>query len=239
MTNNSPFPVTWHNLPDPRPSGAEGATTVVEVRKADWRKVVQKHFASSKEPWGDTLGEDIRQALLQGSNSEATRRALELLRRQCDATMTRPLVILYSCIRAGHRGQGHRWLLLLPCGAVGVVWVEKPKNYLKTCYFTGAVGVKPKRGRWRHALRQQVQEYANYDEQTRKYCYPAKNDRREVSVVGATNEIRYAIQFNAADAWGFSSNTPGSPWSPPRWNWESVELSEASANVKVFNEGAR
>ena len=238
MSNDISFPVCWSDFPDPQPAAAEGAAAVIEVHKAEWRKVVQKHFANAKEPWGETLGQTVLNAVVASDAAGAVRTALEVIRNQCAATMQRPLVILYSCLGPQISGQGHRWLLLLPCGALGIVWVKKSKNYLKTCYFTGAVSVKPKRKRWRHALQQQIQEYAYYDEQTGVYRYPAANHRREVAVMGSTCELRYDIHFNAADAWGFTSNTPGSEWSLPRWDWHPGKLTRVSANTAVSDESA-
>lgn len=213
------FPHRWNDLPDPRPTAVEGAMTLVEIHEPEWRKIVQKHFASSKEPWIDTLGRALLDAVGSNDAGEAAKAALDVIRHQIAASMRRPLVILYACLGPQIRGQCRRWLLLLPCGALTVVWSELATNRLKTCYFTGSVAVKLKERRWWYALRQQVQEYATFDEQADVYRYPATNDRREVSVVGATSELRYAVQFNAADAWGFASNEPGAVWDAPNWDW--------------------
>jgi len=228
MANESVFPHQWNNLPDPRPTAVEGAMTAVKVHEPDWRKIVQKHFASSREPWIDTLGRALLDVVGPHDAGEATKAAIEVIRRQIAASMRRPLVILYACLGPRIRGQGRRWLLVLPCGALTVVWAETAANRLKTCYFTGAVAVQPKGKRWRHALRQQVQEYAAFDEQAGVYRYPAANDRREVSVVGATSELRYAVHFNAPDAWGFTSNDSGAEWRLPNWNWLQSENSSGN-----------
>jgi len=233
MANKILFPIRWNDLPDPRPATAEGATAVVELHEAEWRKVVQKHFTNSKEPWGETLGQTVLSDVVAGDAADAMRTALEVIHNQCAATLRRPLVILYSCLGLRISGQGHRWLLILPCGALAIVWAEKLSNRLKTCYFTGAVAVKPREKRWRHALRQQVQEYATFDDQARVYRNPAGNERREVSVVGGTCELRYAIRFNAADAWGFASSETGAEWRSPKWDWSTVGRDSSSRPVQT------
>lgn len=228
MVNESLFPHRWNGLAEPRPTAVEGATTVVDVHEPEWRKIVQKHFASSKEPWDDIFNRALLNAVISNNGGDSTQAALELIRCQIAASMRRPLVILYACLGPRIRGQGRRWILVLPCGALAVVWQESATNRLKTCYFTGAVAVKPRGKRWRHALRQQVQEYATFDEQAGVYRYPAANDRREISVVSGTSELRYAIQFNAADAWGFASNEPKAEWRFPNWNWPQSENGSGS-----------
>ena len=91
MTNKVHFPIYWDKLPDPRPSAANGATTMIEVQEAEWRKVVKKHLANSSEPWTDTLGSDILGAVVNSEDSAATRHVLDLLRKQCARSMGRPL----------------------------------------------------------------------------------------------------------------------------------------------------
>jgi hypothetical protein len=217
------------DMPDPRVNCVTGAATmVVEFHESDWRKVVGKHFANSKEPWIDTIPTNIMQALVSGGgivdeHAQESGLALATIREQVKACLKRPLVILYSCIGEQIHGQGHRWVLLFPSGAVSIAWVEKNKARLKTCYFTGSVGVRSKEGRWRHALRQQVQEYATYDKSTGKYVYPDPKMRREVSVAGTAAELRYSIQFARPEWWGFVSTEPGEPWQQPMWNWHLQE----------------
>lgn len=223
MANESLFPQRWNDLPDPRPTAGASATAVIEVGEREWRKIVQKHFANPKEPWSEIFT-SVSWPWDSPEMIQAVTTALVAVREECLSTLRKPMVLLYSCVGRQIRGQGHRWLLVLPCGALTVVWAENMTNRLKTCYFTGATDVKPKGKRWRHALRQQVQEYATFDEHAGIYHYPAADDRREVSVVGATSELRYDIQFNAAETWGFASNEPGAQWNWPNWNWENQEI---------------
>lgn len=224
MTCNEIFPCHWMDMPDPRVNGmTSSATVVIEFHEPEWRKVVGKHFANSKEPWSEIIPINVLQALVStggmGGNGQAISEALAVINKQVKECLHRPLVILYSCVSQQFRGQGHRWVLLLPSGAVMVAWVEKTIIRLKTCYFTGSVAVKPKEGRWRHALRQQVQEYATYDESTGRFVYPDANKRRELFESGPLVELRYAIQFARPERWGFASSKPGEPWQRPAWNW--------------------
>ena len=229
MGDNPLFPCRWDEMPDPRAKDAPiGISTMVELHEADWRKVAGKHFANSKEPWGDTIREEALKVLTAspserragGETDEATHLGLEVLRGQMFLCLKRPLVILYSCLRQGTPKPGHRWLLVLPCGAVAVVWAETSTNRLKTCYFTGAVAVVMLVGeRWRHSLRQQVQEYAAFDKSSGAFVYPRPEDRREVDISGGTTELRYNIRFAAGEAWGFVPGTPGTAWKRPSWNW--------------------
>ncbi len=183
MAGKVPFPCRWEEMPNPHSRDGAGSTTIIEVGEPEWRKIVQKHFANSKEPWAAA----IAQIAMKNSSSEdenaAVAAALDAVRDECVSTLRKPLIILYSCVGRQIRGQGHRWVFVLPSGALAVVWREKEVHRLKTCYFTGAVAVKPRETRWRHALRQQVQEYAVLDEQSNRFRYPRPNDRREVNVV--------------------------------------------------------
>lgn len=225
MADNGPFPSCWTQLRDPCPTAEADAITAIEVCERDWQKIVWKHFANStKEPWRDVLGHETIEGIVSSSTHEVTQAALAEIRNQIAASLLRPLVILYSCIGPQIRGiVGHRWLLVLPCGAVAVVWAGKSENLLKTCYITGRVARKTNKSRrWRHSLRQQVEEYSVYDEQSRTYYYPSASHLREVSIEGASPELRYAIQFSAADAWGFASNKPGAVWQTPNWDWSDL-----------------
>ncbi len=239
MTGNELFPCHWMDMPDPRVNGMpSSATTVIEFHESDWRKVVGKHFANSKEPWSEIIPTNVVQALVSGrgvvdGRGEPSSTALAAIREQVKTCLARPLVVLYSCIGQQVRGQGHRWVLLLPSGAVSVAWVEKTMARLKTCYFTGSVAVKPKEVRWRHALRQQVQEYAAYDESTGSYVYPDEKLRREVSLAGAAAELRYAIQFAKPEWWGFASTKPGEPWQRPKWNWPVQESAVCESTTEL------
>lgn len=224
MASKVLFPCRWEEMPDPRSPDGAGSTTVIEVGEPEWRKIIQKHFGNSKEPWAAAIA---RIALNHSSSEDenaAVTAALAAVQNECVSTLRKPLVIFYSCIGPQIQGQGHRWLLVLPSGALTVVWCEKEVHRLKTCYFTGAVAVKPRETRWWHALRQQVQEYAVLDEQSSRFRHPEPSDRREVGVVGGTSEMRYAIHFVAAAAWGFSSSEPGAGWRSPIWNWTNEEI---------------
>lgn len=242
MTNSIAFPHCWTDMPNPRIEGpSSSAAVAIELHETDWRKIVSKHFASSKEPWGEVLSSKVVDALAGRSptaiqDCNATRTALAAIHDQIGVCLQRPLVILYSCIGEQVRGQGHRWLLILPCGAIAVAWTETLKNRLKTCYFTGSAAVKPKGDRWKHALRQHVQEYATFDEVSRTFVYPSMKDRREVSNVGTAAELRYATQFSTPEAWGFESNIAGSPWRRPSWEWlapEHAALSSENAAMRL------
>ncbi len=236
-SNNVSFPCRWGDLPDPRANGITNLSKVViEFHESDWRKVVGKHFANCKEPWKDTIPLNVLQTLVasEGVGSGAGLEiniGLALINKQIKECLNRPLVMLYSCVSQQFRGQGRRWVLLLPNGAVSIVWVEKTIIRLKTCYFTGSVAVKPKEGRWRHTLRQLVQEYATYNESTSRFVYPDKSKLLNVSILGTPTEIRYAIQFAKPKWWGFASfkpsefasSKPYEPWQPPIWSWPVVQ----------------
>lgn len=232
MTSNYvSFPCRWGDLPDPRVDGVTNLSKVViEFHESDWRKVVGKHFANCKEPWSDIIPINVLQALVategvgSGSGQEISI-ALALINKQVKECLHRPLVILYSCVSQQFRGQGYRWVLLLPNGAVSIASVEKTIIRLKTCYFTGSVAVKPKEGRWRHTLRQLVQEYATYNESTGRFVYPDESKLLDVSILGTPAELRYAIQFAKPKWWGFASSKPSEPWQPPIWNWPVVRES--------------
>lgn len=240
MTSNDvSFPCRWGGLPDPRANGITNLSKVViEFHETDWRKVVGKHFASCKEPWSDIIPVNVLQTLVAsgGIGSASSREiiiALALINKQVKECLDRPLVILYSCVSQQFTGQGRRWVLLLPSGAVSIVWVEKTIIRLKTCYFTGSVAVKPKEGRWRHTLRQLVQEYATYNESTSRFVHPDKSKLLNVSILGTPTEIRYAIQFAKPKWWGFASfkpsefasSKPYEPWQLPIWSWPVVRES--------------
>ncbi len=219
MTSDTLFPYRWQDLPDPRPMAARDATTVIEVREPEWRKIVQKHLGSTKEPWSDVLNKAVLDAVISNGTREAIQTALQAIHNEIATSLHRPLVILYSCIGSRVRGIGQRWMLVLPCGALAIIWAEKTTNRLKTCYFRGGLDVKPNMRRWRHVVRQLVQEHLPFDEGT--YRYPALNHRREVPT---ESEMRYAFRFVAADAWGFASNEPGAVWRLPIWNWAESEF---------------
>jgi hypothetical protein len=219
------FPYRWKDMPDPRSNrGQAHSTTVIEIHERDWRKVIGKHFSNSKEPWIEILPVKELQSLVSdggvlGLQGESSSLALDVIGKQLRASLARPLVIFYTCIGKQVQGQGHRWVLVLPSGAIAIAWVEKPMVRLKTCYFSGSVAVKPKDTRWKHALRQHVQEYATYDESKKVYVYPDRSKRSEVSDSGSVSEVRYFISFVNAGWWGFASSNPGAIWKYPTWHW--------------------
>ena len=231
MTSNDvSFPCRWGDLTDPRVNDMTNLSTVViEFHESDWRKVVGKHFANCKEPWKDTIPLNVLQTLVasggvgSGAGLEINI-GLALINKQIKECLNRPLVMLYSCVSQQFRGQGHRWVLLLPNGAISIAWVEKTIIRLKTCYFRGSVDVIPKGRRWRYTLKKLVQEYAIYDESIRGFVYPDESKHRKESILGAPTELRYAIQFVDPKWWGFASSNPGDPWQPPTWSWPVVRV---------------
>jgi hypothetical protein len=228
MTHEAIFPHRWEQLANPEPAEtAKRSVTTVELQERDWRKIVDKHFGRPSEPWPDVLPSEALRTLSEtphgpfnaGRARDAAQSVLAAMGEEIRECLNRPLVIVYSCLQEGRKGQKRHWLLLLPCGAIAVVWTGQPENVLKTCYFQGAVGVKHKGERWRAALRQVVREYATFDKSTNDYVYPAPADRREISVTGRAAELRYHIVFVTSDTWGFGTAVPGCPWRMPGWDW--------------------
>ncbi|HVC98626.1 MAG TPA: hypothetical protein VND64_33475 [Pirellulales bacterium] len=227
MAIDSLFPYLWDQLPDPAAANSpNGPGTSVELLERHWRKIVRKHFTRRSEPWRDFIPATALNALKASPYGpfdaeplrQATIAALARLGEEFAACLKKPLAIVYWRLQAD--GKRNRcWLLLLPCGARAVVWVGQKKNSLRTCYFSGAVGVKPKGVRWRAALRQLVQEYAFHDDTTNEFVYPAATYRLEIQ---EPPEQRFGIRFATAQNWGFENAAAGSRWRPPHWNWPEL-----------------
>lgn len=206
MITSSKFPHRWINLRSPFSLGNERRIETVEVLENNWLKIVQKHFTRSNEPWQDVFGSELMK-VCQSEIGNA--KLLDALGQQVADCLDRPLLILYSCIGSDFKGVGHRWLLVLPCGAVAYVWKEKERNTFRSCYFKGTVGIEPVGDRLRTAIRQQVQEFAIFDKTTGNYSYPGLSDYHSTSM---DTERIFAKRFVSGGAWGFVAESPGSRW---------------------------
>ncbi len=222
MGNESLFPSLWENLPHPGKGGpGASATTVIQLDESHWRKIVGKHVCNRSEPWAEVvLAADL--AIIRASPQgpfdepplrESTVRMLHWLAQQISASLDRPLVLLYDCLRSDrHPAQlSHRWLLVTPSGASAVIWGKESGNSLRTCYFTGGMAVESRNDRWREAIRQNVQEYAQYDPSIKKYVLPPSTHWVEK---GVPPEHRSHMRFVTPASWGFQSDAFKSPWKP-------------------------
>ena len=195
------------NLRSPSSSDTEGFRVNIEVLESNWRKIVLKHFSSTKEPWRDVFGSE----LVKASQSEmCNAKLLDALGQQVTECLDLPLLILYSCLGRDYAGVGRRWLLVLPCGAVAYVWEEINGNTLRSCYFKGTVGKEPIGDRLRTSIRQQIVEFAVFNKTTGNFEYPELKDHH---LAGRDETERvFSKRFVSGGAWGFVAETPGSKW---------------------------
>lgn len=222
MKSEGLFPVTWRGLRHPENGKTRsGTTTAVELDETRWHKIIRKHVCDWAEPWSDVIPASdvgVFRLSLNGLVGEATvieavARALDTFERQIAASLNRPLVVLYDCLRTDRRPAraGRRWLLVTPCGAYASIWAENSGNSLKTYYFSGAVSCEVQHNRWREAIRQNVQEYAKFDTATRRFALPALDHG---VAKGDPPEYRHRIRFVTPASWGFEGDTINSPWRP-------------------------
>lgn len=221
MTTNAETFHHWTGLRSPHAAPDQLQFVAVAIASHHWRKIIDKHLCVFVDAWADVFGSELVKERNDHTNH---REMLDVLGKQIAGCLDHPLLILYSCIGERINGIGHRWLLLLPCGAVAYVWEEKSERSLRTCYFKGAVGVKPLEDRLRTAIRQQTLEYAIFDKESGEYLHPSSSDRHESSSGG---ELHFNKRFVSPKAWGFRSAIPGD-----KWCWSeattAIRLSETS-----------
>ena len=221
-------PIRWDRLPDP--THPETGYVSVELAEHHWRKIVQKHFGGSRrdEPWKDVIDADDLAQLCKTpfgpwhKNESAGKSAmsvLAVLEREVRCSLERPLAMIYTSLDGIAGKLSHRWLLLLPSGAVAGILLNRNTLSLKTCYFTGVVAVvKDRRKRWQRAVQQTVENNLQYDKDLDAFVLPGPRHRTITNT-----QMRFIFRFVTPAQWGFASDAVGSAWvkSKISANWNS------------------
>lgn len=217
----------WRGLPDPRPEN-HGRRLEIEFPKRAWSHCL-KHWTACDEPWEDEFGADVVRALRASgdetlSDPAVLGRVLTVLREQATETLRRPQVMLLRY--CGKLNKGQRWMLVLPSGALAVLYGGNSRLVWITCYYFRAAAVeKRRRRRWQIAVRHLIRVYVPIQGNPPRCLLPDENEEFTIAKKDTAIKVCHR-RFVAPNNWGFCEELTGTPWRGRLSSWPAAEPEE-------------
>lgn len=230
--------MNWLNLTDPR-TGRDDLT--VHVNRRSVKHILQDHV--TRECWEALLPPELVERLRQikwdhvSDSALADCRALsEYLRAQAEASLRRPLLMMYRLSRTDFSEE--RWILILPCGAKLVLRIDSADDscHLVTCYLPGSEFSRPfvpskmsGIDHWRRTVCREVNAHCEW----RPQVGIVPLDERDLPQRrGQRAETRTEIRFVTAEEWGFLQHQKPILWRGSLKPWSATDEQHRPAKRK-------